>query len=248
MVPALAGLLPIAVAAAWVPVRSDLPNTDVALLLVLSVGAVAMIGGRWAVLVGSVASATAFDFFDAPPYGQLFMTRGRDVVTTVVLVGAGLVVGGLVSRLRTYRVMAAHRGADFTVMSGAARLMAFGHDAPLVVGALAGELVSRLGLKDCEFHYGAPLGDHPCIARDGTLVAVDGCPPEAAITEIDLPVWAGTEVVGRYHMSLKAEGPPTADRLIAAVGIAEQAGAALAGRPPDDTPAPGRARRLRLVR
>ena len=246
--PALAGLLPVAVAAAWVPIRSDLPNTDVALLLVLSVGAVAMIGGRWAVLIGSLASATAFDFFDTPPYGQLFMTRGRDVVTTVVLVGAALVVGELVVRLRAYRVMAARRGEDFTVMSGAARMMAFGQDAPLVVGALAGELVSRLGLVDCEFQYGPPAGDHPCVTRDGILVAADGGGADAAITDVDLPVWSGTEVVGRYRMRLTAGARPAPDRLLAAVGIAEQAGAALAGRPPDDTPAPGRSRRLRLVR
>jgi hypothetical protein len=243
----LAGLLPIAVAAAWVPVRSDLPNTDVALLLVLSVGVVARIGGRWAVLIGSLASAAAFDFFDTPPYGQLFMTRGRDVVTTVVLVGASLVVGELVVRLRTYRVMAARRGEDFTVMSGAARMMAHGQDAPLVVGALAGELVSRLGLVDCEFQYGPPAGDHPCVTRDGGLAA-DGSRSDAAITDVDLPVWAGTEVVGRYRMSLTAGAPPTPDRLLAAVGIAEQAGAALAGRPADPTSAPGRTRRLRLVR
>ncbi len=206
--PALAGLLPVAVAAAWVPIRSDLPNTDVALLLVLSVGAVAMIGGRWAVLIGSLASATAFDFFDTPPYGQLFMTRGRDVVTTVVLVGAALVVGELVVRLRAYRVMAARRGEDFTVMSGAARMMAFGQDAPLVVGALAGELVSRLGLVDCEFQYGPPAGDHPCVTRDGILVAADGGGADAAITDVDLPVWSGTEVVGRYRMRLDCRRPP----------------------------------------
>ena len=75
-----------------VPVRSDLPNTDVALLLVLCVGAVAMVGGRQAVLVGSLAGATAFDYFDTSPYGQLFITRGRDIATTVVLVGASLLV------------------------------------------------------------------------------------------------------------------------------------------------------------
>ena len=100
-------------------------------------------------LVGSLAGATAFDFFDTPPYGQLFMTRGRDVATTVVLVGASLLVGELAVRLRSYRTMATRRGEDFTVMSGAAQLMSFGEDADLVVAALAGELASRLALADC---------------------------------------------------------------------------------------------------
>lgn len=81
------GLLPLGVAAAWIPLRATLPNTDVALLLVLAVGAVSLAGGRWASVIGSFGGAAAFDVFDTPPYGQLIQSRARDVVTTVVLVG-----------------------------------------------------------------------------------------------------------------------------------------------------------------
>jgi hypothetical protein len=219
----------------------------VALLLVLCVGAAAMVGGRWAVVVGALASATAFDFFDTPPYGQLFMTRGRDVVTTVLLVGAGVLVGELAVRLRNYRTMAARRGEDFTVMSGAAQLMAFGQDAGLVVAALAGELASRLALVDCQFGYGPPIGDCPQVSRDGRLVDLGHERSEAPVQEIDLPVWVGTEVVGRYRMTLRPGSCPDREQLLAAVGMAEQAGAALAGSP-NGTPAPNAPRRLRLVR
>lgn len=252
--------MPVAVAAAWVSVRSDLPNTDVALLLVLCVGVVAMVGGREAVWVGALAGATAFDFFDTPPYGQLFMTRGRDVATTVVLIGASVLVGELAVRLRSYRTMATRRGEDFTVMSEAAQLMSFGDGADLVVAALAGELASRLALADCQFEHGPPTGDRPCVARDGRLVDLgdglraDGRRPEvgdrlreAPITTIDLPVWTGMEVVGRYRMTLRPGPAPDHERLVAAVGIAEQAGAALARSWPRP-PAPNRPRRLRLVR
>ena len=109
-------------------------------------------GRRGAVLVGSLAGATAFDFFDTPPYGQLFMTRGRDVATTMVLIGASLLVGELAVRLRRYRTMATRRGEDFTVMSEAAQLMSFGDGADLVVAALAGELVvkSKFCSKFCK--------------------------------------------------------------------------------------------------
>ncbi len=193
MVPVLLGLVPVAVAAAWIPFRNDLPNTDVALLLVLCVGAVAMIGGRWTAAIGAVTAATAFDLFDTPPYWQLYMTRGRDVVTTLILVGAGLLVGELCVRVRRYRVMAATRGEDFAVISSAARLMAVGEDASMVVEALAGELVARLGLVDCEFRYGPPAGDRPFLARDGSLIDLGRPSPQTPVTEIDLPVWAGTD-------------------------------------------------------
>jgi Domain of unknown function (DUF4118) len=250
VVPVLLGLVPAAVAAAWIPFRDDLPNTDVALILVLCVGAVAMFGGRWAAVIGALTAATAFDFFDTSPYGQLYMTRGRDVATTLILAGAGLLVGELCLRVRQYRVMATTRGEDFTVISSAARLMAVGEDASMVVEALAGELVTRLGLADCEFLYGPPTGDSPCIARDGSLIDLGPRVVQAPVTEIDLPVWAGAEVVGRYRLSL-GQGPlPARDRLLAAVGIAEQAGAALAASNSSLSPAPGpsRPRRLHLLR
>ena len=212
-----------------------------------------MIGGRWACAIGALVGGAAFDFFDTPPYGQLYMTRGRDEVTTAVLVVVGLFVGELCVRLGAYRLMAARRQGDFTVMSSAARLIAVGEDASMVVEALAGELVSRLGLADCNFEYGPAVADRPYVARDGSLVNFDAVSSDRSFGEIDLPVWAKTEAVGRYRLHLSSASPPSSDRLLAAVGIAEQAGAALAASPPSPPPPPpppptGRSRRLRLVR
>jgi hypothetical protein len=241
-------LVPAAVAAAWIPLRSDQPNTDIAVVLVLCVGAVAIVGGPWAAVVGALAGATAFDLFDAPPYGQLYMTRGKDVVTTLVLVGAGLLVAELCIRMRAYRGMAAKRAEDFTVLSSAARLMAVGEDGPMVVEALAGELVSRLGLNDCEFAQGSPPGDRPYIGRDGRVVPPQGQPRDATGGQMDLPVWVGSEVVGYYRLYLSLGPPPSPDRLLAAVGIAEQAGAALAVSPATPPTLTVRPRRLHLLR
>jgi len=254
MLPALWGLLPIAVAAAWIPARSDAPNTDVALLLVLCVAAAAALGGRQASLVAAVASATAFDLFDSPPYGTLAMTRGRDVATALVLVAAGVVVGELSVRLTAYRTMAVRQGEDLTALSGAAQLMAYGEDASTVVPALARELVARLDLADCHFEAGPLSGERPYVARDGTLVGPAGRPSDAPIAEVDLPVWTGQQIVGCYRMTLASGTRPDRDRLVAAVRIAEQAGAAFAASRPDspdkrDGPdLPPRPRRLRLVR
>jgi hypothetical protein len=207
-----------------------------------------MTGGRWACAIGALAGAASFDFFDTPPYSQLYMTRGRDVVTTVVLVVVSFFVGELCVRLGAYRLMAARREGDFTVMSSAARLIAVGEDASMVVEALAGELVSRLGLADCDFEYGPAAADRPYVARDGSLVNFDAASSGCYFAEIDLPVWAKTEAVGRYRLHLSSGSPPSSERLLAAVGIAEQAGAALAASPPFPAPKAGRSRRLRLVR
>jgi len=248
VVAATLALSPVSVAVAWVPLRATLPSVDVALPLVLSVGMVALLAGRRVSAAAAAAAAAAFDFFDTPPYGQLLMTRARDVVTTFVLFGAGLLIGELCVRARSYRAIAATSVKDFTVMTGAARLMALGEDAAVVVGALAGELTARLGLQDCEFDREPPSGDHPCVTRDGSLIFPDDRRREPSAEEIDLPVWAGLEVVGCYRLSLASGVLPTADRLLTAVGIAEQAGAALvasrAPGPPPQSPTP----RLRILR
>jgi hypothetical protein len=236
------------VAAAWIPARSDLPGTDVALLLVLAVAVSARVAGRGAAVIAALASATAFDFFDTKPYGQLFITEGRDAVTAVLLVVVGLVIGELTVRLTAYQRMALRRGEDFAVMSGAAQLMGFGDDAPMIVGALAGELVTRLQLADCRFEYGPLTGDGPHVSRDGSLIDGDGQRPRGRPTAIDLPVWAGPRLAGFYHMTLKDGAWPAREGLVAAVGIAEQAGAALASISPGGLPGPVRTRRLRLVR
>ncbi|HUE58362.1 MAG TPA: DUF4118 domain-containing protein [Acidimicrobiales bacterium] len=240
-----AAMLPIAAAAAWIPFRSDLPNTTIALIIVLVVGIAASAGGRWAAAFAAITGTAAFDLFDTAPYGQLIITRARDVVTAVAVLVAGLVVGEVCARLTNYRSIADQRGEDFAVMSAAAGLVALGEDAAVVVRALAGELQSLLGLEDCEFEFGPPSGKRLCVSRDGTLVRIG---PEAdGDREVDLPVWLGGEVVGCYRMTTGLVAP-TKDRLAVALGIAEQAGAALAGCQPDPTTGTGRRRRMHLVR
>jgi hypothetical protein len=246
------GLAPAGLAAAWVPIRDDLPNTDAALILVVGVAAVAYVGGKAATVVGALTAVTGFDFFDTPPYGQLLMTRSRDVVTALVLLLASLLVGSLAVSLRSYRTASARRTADFNVMASAARLVSVGEAAGVVVNALAGELIARLDLRDCEFVYGPPEPGRPVITRDGTLDQPAG--PET--TELALPVWGTDSIRGHYRLILKSPGPPRPERLLAAVGIGEQAGAALtmqlvdpepARRPGGPEPAP-RPKKLRLVR
>ena len=131
--------------------------------------------------------------------------------------------------------------------------MALGEDAPLVVGALAGELSELLGLADCEYVVGPPAGDRPWVAPDGSLVTPAGAPVIGPGAAIDLPVWEGDRPVGRYRMVLGPGSPPDPDRWRAAAGLADQAAAALASyrpvpEPGPDGPGPGRIRRLRIVR
>src|SRR5580704_1502486 len=57
----LAAVLPVAVSAVWIPVRDRLPDTDLALLLVLVIGTIGWMLGARAALISAVTAAMAFD-------------------------------------------------------------------------------------------------------------------------------------------------------------------------------------------
>jgi hypothetical protein len=247
---AAASILPVGVAAAWIPLRTHLPNTAAALFIALAVGVAATATGRVGALFGSATGTLAFDLFDTAPYGQLLITSLRDVVTAAALAVSGLLVGEVCVRLKAYRLMADRRVEDFAVMSAAAGLMALGEDAAVVVRALAGELQRLLDLEDCEFEFGPLTGIRPYVSRDATLMAAGSMssrPVAAGTTEADLPVWLNGQVVGYYRMAFSGL-VPSRDRLAAAVGLAEQSGAALAGSKPDRRRGPSGRRGLHVVR
>ena len=72
----IAGLLvPLAVAAILLPWRASWSNTNVALLLVVAVVAVAVLGSRAAGVLAAVSAFAWFDFFFTRPY-ESFTIRG----------------------------------------------------------------------------------------------------------------------------------------------------------------------------
>src|SRR5215469_14714799 len=77
----LAVVLPPAIAVVWIPVRTHLPNVDLALLLVTTTVALGALGSRVAVVCGALGAAFWFEFFDTVPYEHLEIARNPDVET-----------------------------------------------------------------------------------------------------------------------------------------------------------------------
>src|SRR4051794_39084526 len=80
-------------AAVMVGVRGEVANADVALVLMLFVLAGAVVGGRTAGVLSALAAAMAFDFFHTQPYGTLKIANKDDIITTIILLLVGLVIG-----------------------------------------------------------------------------------------------------------------------------------------------------------
>src|SRR5262245_5847303 len=94
----IAVIAPVVAAAALIPLRGDVDNTNVGLLLVVVVVAVASVGQRTAAALSALSAAAAFNFFHTEPYYSLRISSRDDVETAVLLLLVGLAVGELASR------------------------------------------------------------------------------------------------------------------------------------------------------
>jgi K+-sensing histidine kinase KdpD len=177
VLPVLCGVaLSAAVAVAWIPVREQVPNTDLALIVVLLVTAMGATGHRSAVIATAVSGAIWFEFFDTRPFEQLTIARRPDVQTTFVLAVVGLVTGELAVRLVRLRRSRKTDALGIGSVRGTARLVAEGEDLVLVIHKVAKEITSLLHLRACTFESGSLPPGLPVVQRDGTLDPPHGHP------------------------------------------------------------------------
>jgi K+-sensing histidine kinase KdpD len=235
-VAALAGLAaPLALTAVLIPFRDSFPNTDAALALVLVVVAVAAAGCRLAGILAAVSAAVWFDFFLTVPYERLTITRHTDIETTALILAVGIAVTEIAVRGRRQHMAAARRAGYLDGINTAARAVATGADPQLLIGQVCDQLTNLLGLSACRFQDGAAgIGNPPRLLRDGRVVTAGqtwdaelvGLPPG---TDTELLAEAGGLLQGRFLLTPKPDARPTLEQRLVAVGLADQAGAALAG-------------------
>ena len=233
----LAGLAaPLAVTAVLVPFRSSFPNTDAALALVLVIVAVAAAGYRLAGLVAAVSAAVWSDFFLTVPYERFSITRHTDIETTILLLAVGAAVTEIAVRGRGWHAAAARRAGYLDGINAAADAVATGGDAMAIVSQVCEQLTRLLSLSACRYQDGtAGVGRPPRLGRDGRIAAGariwdtahEGFP---AGTDTELLVEAGGLLQGRFMLTPGPRTHPTAEQLLVAVALADQAGAALAGQ------------------
>ncbi|MFD9791616.1 DUF4118 domain-containing protein [Streptomyces sp. NPDC059070] len=229
---AAAVVVPLAVTSLLAPFRTDLANTNMALILVVVVVTVAANGHRGAGALAALSSAVWFDFFLTRPYERFTITSGGDITTAVLLLAVGLAVSQLAARARHLKVVTVTDAEQLARIHGTAKLAQSTPSADAVVEHVRAELIDVLQLAGCRFEYGSLLGHPPQLGQDGQIITVRGG------WDLERQGWPSGEVELRatgkghyYGRFLLRPGDgvvvPLRARLVAAT-LAGQAGAALA--------------------
>jgi hypothetical protein len=227
-----AGLIaPLILSAVLLPARSGLANTDVALILVVVVVAVAASGDRLAGAVAALSAAVWFDFFYTRPYERFTIDKAADVKTAVLLLMVGLAVSQLAARARRLEVIAVTDADYLSRIHDAAELTQSARSAGAVVDLVKKQLTDLLNLRECRFEYGSLLGHPPRLEQDGTVtvgrrhwdVERRGLPDE----EIELRTFGNGHFYGRFMLCPAPGAAPSLQARLVAVTLADQAGRAL---------------------
>jgi K+-sensing histidine kinase KdpD len=222
---------PIIVAALLIPWRQHLDAADNALFLVVVIVAVASTGLRLAAFWAALCSALSLDFFLTRPYGSLRISKTADVITEVLLVVVGVIVGELAARGRSHRTAADENRDYVTVLHSMTELTASGHEPLEVVTIAADELCKLLFLRQCSFTSRNEANAPAQIRPDGHVVlgSVRWSPEELGLPtrKVDLPVRGNGWLLGHFLLTPTPGRPVSSERLLVAVAIADQIGAAL---------------------
>jgi K+-sensing histidine kinase KdpD len=225
-------LAPPAAAAALIPARAHTDNANIALGLVVVVVAVATFGHRLATVTSAVSAAVWFDFFQTRPYYSFTISTHDDVVTAVLLLVVGVVVGELAIRTRRHLQEARTGSSDIANVHAIAELVAAGEKPDIAVVTVASELRRLFGLRDCTFER-APFETDPRMARferSGNVIVGElswgvgtmGLPGK----QVELVVSGFGHTFGRFLMTPTPGHPVSFDRRIIAIALADQVAAA----------------------
>jgi K+-sensing histidine kinase KdpD len=227
-------VVPLGVSACLVPARASLVGTAAALILVAVIAAIAILGNRLAGFLASASSALSFDFFLTRPFERFAISHRADLETTISLFVVGLIVTELAARGRHHRGVAVEEADYVALIHDLGEMVALGEPAADVIERASNELTHLLHLRRCKYQPGEPRSNRTTILSNGQVVhggllwgvSAMGLPG----SDLDLPVHYGGQILGRFVLVSTPGWPVSRERLIVAVAIAAQVGAALATR------------------
>jgi hypothetical protein len=226
-------LVPPAVAAAMVPLRSSFPDPDAALVLVAVVVAISILADRVAGVLAAISSALWFDFFLTRPYYRFSITHRADIETALLLLGIGVAITELAVRAKADRATAARRADYLSGIQAAAAALSAASWSSSPSLQVTEQLTRLLDLADCRFQPGVAGVGHPArlepngrVRLPGGVSSAGGSLPSGLPTE--LLVQSHGLLQGRLLMTPRPGASPDLERRLVAVALADQLGALVA--------------------
>jgi hypothetical protein len=231
--------VPLAGAAILLPWRSSWPNTNVALLLVVTVVAVAAGGNRVAGALAAVSAAVWFDFFFTVPYERFSIAHSSDVTTFLLLLAVGVAVSQLAARARHLKRVTIEDAGYLARIVDSAALTQTAGSPDAVIQHVSRELVGLLDLRDCRFEYGMLIGHPARLEADGRVLTRHGYYPvdEAGLPkdELELRTFTNGQYCGRFMMRPNPGARPSQRARLVAVTLADLAGHSVGATTPAAT-------------
>ena len=227
---------PLALAAILLPWRGSWPNTNVALLLVMAVVAVACLGTRLAGALAALSAAVWFDYFFTQPYERLTISHSADVTTFALLLAVGVAVSQMAAWARRLKAVTVADAGYFNRIVASAALTQQAGTPYDVTEHVRRQLIDVLDLKDCRFEYGKLLGQPPRLEPDGTLTTRYGHYPVdefgfPAEEDVELRTFSNGQYTGRFMVTPKPGSRPSQRARLVAVTLADLAGHAIGSSP-----------------
>lgn len=218
--------------------RSLVSNSAAALILVLVIVAAAATGIRAAGVLAAASSAASYDFFLTPPYYSFTIDSREDVEVTVLLILVGAAVTEVALWGRRQQARASREAGQLDGILTTAGLVAASRESTTSLADQVGrQIVDLLDIDRARFGPQTGVGGTDCVLQqDGTVmrsgqpVDVDreGLPVD---TTIVLLAQSGGQPRGRYVLTAATRvSRPTLQQRRVAIALADQVGAAIAGR------------------
>ena len=229
---AVGGIAPVAIAAALVPLRGEVDNTNLALILMLSVTTAAILWGRGPGALAAVTSTLAFDFFLTRPYLSANIDDSDDLETALILLVVALLVGEVAARGRWSRRQHDQIAEAVTRVHRVADQIAYDAGLDDVSTSVKSELTALLGLHDCWVELAPFTWPLPRLERGGTLEASEhhwlGTGFSIPQDGVELPVIVKGDEVARVVLIGDPEVAVTLEERVVAVALADQLSSAVA--------------------
>lgn len=227
----LALVIPLAIAAILVPVRTNFANAASALIFVAIIVVASVFGTRLTGYLATISSVVWFDFFLTRPYDDLTIHSTSNIEIAIALFVIGAMIVELAARNR-HHLIASTESESFVVMiRDLSDLAASGAPSPAVVEQASAMLTSLLTLRSCRFDTLTSDPPLPRLLSTGEVAHVGFSWPVEELgipgPEAELPVqWRGRPL-GRFVLEPTPGHEVDLERRIVAVALANVVGPSL---------------------